>query len=89
MTENGSHLVLDGNAAAGLFQEIFSLEITSAQIQCAACDCIRAVGSLRLYAVPMGAVLRCAHCDGILMRAVHTPHGRWLEMSGARYLRSS
>jgi hypothetical protein len=43
-------------------------------------------GSLRPYAAPMGAVLRCTHCDGILMRAVHTPHGRWLEMRGARYL---
>jgi hypothetical protein len=89
MIENGSHLALDGNAAAGLLQEIFNLEITSAQIQCATCDCIQAVGSLRLYAVPMGEVLRCADCDGILMRAVHTPHGRWLEMSGARCLRSS
>jgi Family of unknown function (DUF6510) len=38
---------------------------------------------LHPYAAPMGAVLRCSHCDGILMRVVHTPHGRWLEMKGA------
>jgi hypothetical protein len=87
MTENGSDLVLDGNAAAGLLQEIFVLEITAAQTQCEACGSTGTVGSLRLYATPMGAVLRCTHCDGILMRAVHTPHGRWLEMTGARYLR--
>lgn len=87
MTENGSDLVLDGNAAAGLLQEIFVLEITTAQIECQACGSTGAVGSLRLYAEPMGAVLRCTHCDGVLMRAVHTPHGRWLEMTGARYLR--
>ena len=87
MPENGSHLVLDGNAAAGLLQEIFTLEITSAQIQCAACDAAGIVGSLRLYAAPMGAVLRCTQCDGILMRVVHTPHGRWLEMTGTRCLR--
>ena len=87
MTENGSDLVLDGNAAAGLLQEIFVLDVTTAQIQCAACDSTAAVGSLRLYAAPMGVVLRCTHCDGILMRAVHTPHGRWLEMMGTRYLR--
>jgi hypothetical protein len=87
MTENGSDLVLDGNAAAGLLQEIFALEITRAQAQCDACGSTGAVGSLRLYAAPMGAVLRCTHCDGILMRAVHTPHGRWLEMTGARCLR--
>lgn len=87
MTENGSDLVLDGNAAAGLLQEIFVPDITTAQIQCAACGSTGAVGSLRLHAAPMGTVLRCTRCDGILMRAVHTPHGRWLEMTGARYLR--
>jgi hypothetical protein len=87
MTENGSDLVLAGNAAAGLLQEIFALDITAAQIQCTACGSTEAVGSLRLYAAPMGAVLRCSYCDGPLMSAVHTPHGRWLEMTGARYLR--
>jgi hypothetical protein len=87
MTENGSNLVLDGNAAAGLLQEIFILDVTMAQIQCEACGSTEVVGSLRLYAAPMGAVLRCTHCDGVVMRAVHTPHGRWLEMTGAHYMR--
>ena len=87
MTENVSDLVLDGNAAAGLLEEIFAPEITSAQVECEACGLSAAVASLRLYAPAMGAVLRCAHCDDILMRVVHTPHGRWLEMKGARYLR--
>lgn len=86
MTENGSNLVLDGNAAAGLLQEIFALEITTAEVQCEACGCTGALGSLHLYGAPMGAVLRCTHCDSIVMRAVHTPRGRWLEMTGARYL---
>jgi hypothetical protein len=87
MAETGSDLVLDANAAAGLLQEIFFLDATSAQIQCVACGSTAAVGALRLYAAPMGAVLRCTHCEGILMRAVRTPHGRWLEMAGTRWLR--
>jgi Family of unknown function (DUF6510) len=87
MTQDDSDVVLDGNAAAGLLQEIFALEITTAQMQCEACGYTAAVGSLLLYAAPMGAVLRCSHCDGVLMRAVHTPHGRWLEMTGARCLK--
>ena len=37
MTENVSDLVLDGNAAAGLLEEIFAPEITSAQVECEAC----------------------------------------------------
>ena len=31
--------------------------------------------------------LRCGNCDGILMRAVRTPHGHWLQMPAVRYLR--
>jgi hypothetical protein len=84
MTENGSDPVLDGNAAGGLLHEIFVTDTTAAQIQCDACGSINAVGSLRLYAAPMGAVLRCTHCDSILMRAVRTPPGCWLQMSSAR-----
>jgi len=30
----------------------------------------------------MGAVLRCIHCGGVLIRAVHTAHGLWLDMAG-------
>jgi hypothetical protein len=87
MTQDGSNLVLDGNAAAGLLQEIFALEITTAQVQCGTCGSTGAIGSLRLYAAPMGAVLRCTHCENILIRAVHTSRGRWLEMAGAHCLR--
>ncbi|MGB9383851.1 MAG: DUF6510 family protein [Pseudolabrys sp.] len=87
MTDDGSNLVVDGNAAAGMLQNIFVPEITTAQNQCQACGSIEAIGSLRLYAAPMGVVLRCPHCDGIVMRAVQTPQGTWLEMMGTRYLK--
>ena len=87
MTDNGSALVLDANAAAGLLREIFAADATVAEIECEACDWTAAVGSLRLYAAPMGAVLRCSRCEGVLMRAVQTPHGRWLDLGGARSLR--
>lgn len=87
MADNGSDLVLDANAAAPLLQEIFEPDVTVAQIRCAACGSIAMFGALRLYAAPMGAVLRCTACDDVVMRAVHTPHGCWLEMEGTRWLR--
>ena len=87
MTENGSALILDGNAAAGVLQEIFVPEITTAQVLCGACGSNSTIGSLRLYAAPMATVLRCTHCEEMLIRVVHSPHARWLEMTGARYLR--
>jgi hypothetical protein len=80
-------LVLDGNAAAGLLGEIFVPEPTAAIIECGGCGAMGAVGALRLYAAPMGAILRCPQCDNVLMSVVSTPRGRWLEMSGARRLR--
>jgi uncharacterized protein DUF6510 len=87
MAENASELVLDGNAAASLFQEIFTADVTIAQIQCGACGSVGGWGSLHLYGRPMGSVLRCISCDSILMRVAHTPRGRWLEMTGARFLK--
>jgi len=87
MVESSSDPVLDANAAAGLLQEIFADDATAAQMRCATCGSIAAVGAARLYAAPMAAVLRCAVCEGILLRAVRTPHGRWVEMTGARWLR--
>ena len=89
MAENVSSLMLDGNAAAGLLQEIFVPEITTAQVECGGCGHTAPIGSLQLYGSGMGAVLRCSHCDGLVMRAARTAHGRWLEMKGARCLRFS
>jgi hypothetical protein len=87
MTENVVDLVLDGNAAAGLLREVFASDVTTAHIQCDACGSVEPVGSASAYAARMGVVLRCANCAGILLRAVHTPHGRWFEMRGAACLR--
>jgi hypothetical protein len=87
MPNNVSDLLLDGNVAARLLQQIFVPDITLAKIRCNSCDCVSGVGSLILHASPMGAVLKCTDCGSDLMRAVDTPRGLWLEMAGARYLR--
>ena len=77
---------LDGNAAAGLLREVFAFDATSATLTCAGCGAIAQVGSIRLYGGPMGAVLRCTHCDTAVLRLAHTPTGLWLDMQGARSL---
>ena len=87
MADTDSGFVLDGNAAGGPLQEIFVPDVTTAQTQCAACSSTQILGTSLLYGASMGAVLRCTCCNGILMRAVRTSHGRWFEMTGARYLR--
>ena len=87
MPNNVSDLLLDGNVTARLLQRIFVPDITLARIRCDSCDRVSGVGSLILHAAPMGAVLKCADCESDLMRAVDTPRGLCLEMTGARYLR--
>jgi Family of unknown function (DUF6510) len=87
MASNVSDLVFEGNVAARLLQHIFTPDITLAKIRCGSCDCVSGVGSLTLHASPMGAVLKCEDCESDLMRAVDTPRGLWLEITGARYLR--
>jgi hypothetical protein len=87
MTATHSPLESDGNAVAGLLQEFFVHETTTAQTKCGACGATGFVGALIAYAVPMGAVLRCPECEHVLIRAARTPHGRWLEMTGAAYVR--
>ena len=89
MTASDRDMVLDGNAAGGVLQEIFVTDPTAARVECGACGAAGAIGSLRMYAARMGAILRCVNCGAVVMSVVSTPHGRWLEMSGARSLRFS
>ena len=86
-------LRLDGNAAAGMLQDVFVQEVTNARGACAQCGAVGEMGAQHLYMTPMspGAVLRCASCGGMLMVIVHAA-GRvrlglqglvWLEMQDA------
>ena len=75
---------LDGNSAAGLFSEVFAVDLTSARATCAACGASGEVGTLRMWAVEMGAVLRCPSCGDVVLRLTSTPRGVWIDATGAR-----
>ena len=75
---------LDGNSAAGLFSEVFSVDLTVARATCAGCDAVGELGALRMWAVEMGAVLRCPTCGNVVLRLTSTPTAVWLDASGAR-----
>ena len=72
MTLHDTDLRLDGNAAAGMLAEVFTMEATSAVAVCGACGATGAVGTTHVYDRGPGVVMRCPHCDGVLMRFVHT-----------------
>lgn len=78
-------LRLDGNAAAGVLREVFAVEITTAIGTCDGCGATDAVGAVHLYE-SAGMVLRCPHCDAVLMRIVDGGTRLWIDLRGLRSL---
>jgi len=60
---------LDGNAAAGLLAEVFTMEATTAVVTCAGCGASGPLGAAVAYVTEIGTVVRCANCDEPLIRA--------------------
>jgi hypothetical protein len=85
--DTDADLRLDGNAAAGLLDQLFTFEITAAVATCNGCGHETAVGALDVYDQQMGAVLRCPGCDGLMLSATRI-RGVWrVDLSGLRMLR--
>lgn len=73
---------LDGNGAAGILQEVFAVEMTTASCACPACKQVSAVGALHLYGGAMGCVLRCLHCEALMLCITSGPAGHFVELRG-------
>ena len=78
-------LRLDGNAAAGTLQQVFATDVTTAVGTCAGCGATDVVGAVHVY-VSAGTVLRCPHCDAVLLRLVQHEQRVWLDLTGLRSL---
>jgi hypothetical protein len=76
-------LRLDGNAAAGLLQQVFAAEMTTAIGTCDGCGATDAVGAVHVYS-GAGIVLRCPHCEAVLMTVVTDGRRYWLDARGLR-----
>jgi hypothetical protein len=77
---------LDGNAAAGALRDVFAVDVTAATGQCVGCGNTGPLGGARLYAQAPGLVVRCANCNGVLIRLVEGPGRSWLDLRGLSYL---
>ena len=78
-------LMLDGNAVAGLLQEVFAVEMTTAIGTCNACGVTEAVGALHVFR-GAGIVMRCPHCDDTLVTIVEAGARVWIGFAGVRTL---
>jgi Family of unknown function (DUF6510) len=75
---------LDGNAVAGAFSEIFAADLTAAILTCNQCNASADIGEIRVYGGAMGSILRCLHCDSVVMRFVQTAAGSTIDIRGAK-----
>ena len=82
-------LRLDGNAAAGALQEVFSFEVTTAGYACEGCGRAGRLGEAMVYEVrDLGTIVRCPGCDNALIRLAHVRERRLVDLRGTRYLMS-
>ncbi|MDP9281647.1 MAG: DUF6510 family protein [Chloroflexota bacterium] len=78
---------LDGNAVAGMLEQLFGADMTAADSQCAGCGREGQVGTLLAYTSAPGVVLRCPTCSTVMLRMVETPRGTLVEAKGLAYVR--
>jgi hypothetical protein len=73
---------LDGNAIGGLLLELFGVELTVATSICGSCGATEQVARLDVYVHAPGVVVRCCHCEDVMMRIVRGPDRAWIDLSG-------
>jgi uncharacterized protein DUF6510 len=78
-------LKLDGNAIGGLLLELFGAELTASPSVCSGCGAREEVARLDVY-TGAGIVVRCCHCEAVMIRIVQGRGRTWLDLSGTASL---
>ncbi len=73
---------IDGNAAAGELSNIFAMDVTVAEGQCAHCGATKRFAEAHLYMQAPGVVARCAVCEHVLLRFVKARQRAFLDLRG-------
>jgi Fe-S-cluster-containing dehydrogenase component len=81
-------LTLDGNAIAGLLQEVFEVEMTTVIGTCASCGTARPIGAAYVYR-GAGTVIRCSHCKNVVGRIVTRESVACVDLSGLRAMEAA
>jgi len=78
---------LDGNALAGMLEQLFGGDMTAVPGRCAHCGTVHMVGSMRVYMGGPGTVMRCPTCDEVILRVAQTTEATYVDLRGVAYLR--
>ena len=77
---------VDGNAIAGMLMEIFAVDMTDSQGQCANCHDVAPLADTRVYMQAPGVVVRCRSCDAVLATIVEEDGHRRINLQGLAWL---
>jgi len=77
---------LDGNAAAGELRDIFAMDVTAAEGECAHCGSMKRFAEAHIYMQGPGIVARCSACQHVLLRLVNARERVFLDLRGMRCL---
>jgi hypothetical protein len=73
---------LDGNAIAGLLQDVFGTEMTTAESVCGHCGDRRPVAELVVYLRAPGTVVRCRTCSSVVIVLVEARGATCVDLTG-------
>jgi hypothetical protein len=74
-------LRLDGNAIGGLLLELLGSDLTAVPCTCSSCHAREEMARLDVY-LGAGTVVRCRHCEAVMIRIVRGRDRTWLDLSG-------
>ena len=76
-----AELRLDGNAVGGIMLELLGVDVTASPCGCKGCGAREEMARLDVY-VGAGIVVRCCHCEAVMIRIVQSGGRAWLDLSG-------
>jgi Family of unknown function (DUF6510) len=80
--------MLDGNAIAGMLEDIFGADMTTAACTCAGCGRRGSVAETTVYLYAPGVVVRCPQCDAVLAVVVERRTVYCVDLNGMSALGS-
>ena len=81
-----AELMVDGNALAGSLREVFVHEMTAARVACGGCGKVEPIGAEHAYTQAPGMVLRCCHCEDVLLVLTRSARTYVLAFHGSSWL---
>lgn len=81
--EPAEDLAIQGNAVAGSPDSIFAVDVTAAEVRCAACGATWPLADEKAYLHGPVSLLRCRQCSSVLGRLRRSQDAVWVDLRTA------